>query len=165
MIPITGGEFVIEEEIGCVQGVGGGNFLVMGPDQMETFTAAQAAVEIIHEMEGIATSFPSGVVGSASKIGSKKYKFLKASTNDAFCPTLKDKNPNSLVPKGVNSVFEMIINGINESVVRRAMATGIHVICQMPGVTHISASNFGGTLGAYKFYLREILAEKPYYGR
>jgi formylmethanofuran--tetrahydromethanopterin N-formyltransferase len=157
-IPTMGGEFLIEEEIGCVRGVAGGNFLVMGVEQMATLTAAQSAVEVITEVEGAATSFPIGVVGSGSKIGSRKYRFMKASTNDAFCPTLKGKNPGSLVPEGVKAIFEIVIDGVSEDAVRRAMAGGIRAACEMPGITHISAGNYAGTLGPYKFHLRELLS-------
>ena len=157
-IPIMGGEFIIEEQIGCIEGIAGGNFLIMGTDQMSTLTAAQAAVEVVNELEGAATSFPGGVTGSGSKIGSKKYKFMKASTNDAFCPTIKQKNPNSLVPDGVKAIFEIVIDGISEEAVKQAMADGIRAACRMIGVTHISAGHFGGTLGPYKFKLHEILS-------
>jgi len=156
-IPIMGGEFIIEEEIGCVQGIAGGNFLIMGTDQMSTLTAAQAAVEVVNGTDGAATSFPGGVTGSGSKIGSRKYKFMKASTNDAFCPTIKKKNRNSLVPDGVKAIFEIVIDGISEEAVKTAMADGIRAACRMSGVTHISAGHYGGTLGPYKFYLHEIL--------
>lgn len=157
-IPIIGGEFIIEEEVGCIHGIAGGNFLIMGTDQMATLTAAQAAVEVIHGTDGAMASFPSGVTGSGSKIGSRKYRFMKATTNDAFCPTIKQKNPNSLVPDGVKAVFEIVIDGISEEAVKKAMAGGIRAACRMPGVTHISAGHYGGTLGPYKFYLHEILS-------
>ncbi|HVN66640.1 MAG TPA: formylmethanofuran--tetrahydromethanopterin N-formyltransferase [Methanomicrobiales archaeon] len=157
-IPIMGGEFIVEENIGIVQGIAGGNFLIMGTDQMSTLTAGQAAVEVIDATDGAAASFPSGVTGSGSKVGSRKYKFMKATTNDAFCPTIKEKNPNSLVPDGVKAIFEIIIDGVSMEVVKRAMADGIRAACRTPGVTHISAGNYGGTLGPYKFYLHELLS-------
>jgi formylmethanofuran--tetrahydromethanopterin N-formyltransferase len=157
-IPIMGGQFIIEEEIGCVRGVAGGNFLIMGTDQMSTLTAGQAAVEVVNGTEGAVASFPSGVTGSGSKVGSRRYKFMKATTNDAFCPTIKQKNPNSLVPDGVRAIFEIVIDGLSEEAVKRAMANGIRAACRMPGVTHISAGHYGGTLGPYKFYLHELLS-------
>jgi len=157
-IPIMGGEFITEEEIGCVKGIAGGNFFIMGIEQMATLTAAQAAIDVINGVEGAATSFPGGVTGSGSKIGSKMYKFMKASTNDAFCPTIKHKNPHSMVPEGVKAIFEIVIDGISEDKVRMAMAKGIRAACSIPGVTHISAGNYGGTLGPFKLKLHEILS-------
>ena len=56
-------------------------------------------------------SFPGGIAGSASKAGSR-YKFLIASTYAEFCPTLKEKfGDRSLVPDGVRSIMEIVING------------------------------------------------------
>ena len=157
-IPIMGGEFLIEEEIGVVRGIAGGNFIIMGNEQMAVLTAAQAAAEVVSEVEGAATSFPTGVIAAGSKIGSKKYKFMKASTNDAFCPTLRGKNPDSLVPEGVHAIFEIVIDGINEEAINKAIAGGIRAACNMPGVTNITAGNYGGTLGPYRFPLRDILS-------
>ena len=157
-IPIMGGEFTIEEEIGAVQGVAGGNFFIMGTDQMSTLTAAMAVVEVIDGTDGAAASFPGGITGSGSKVGSRKYKFMRATTNDAFCPTIKQKNPNSMVPDGVKAIFEIVIDGVNLEVIERAMADGIRAACRTPGVTHISAGNYGGTLGPYKLYLHELLS-------
>jgi formylmethanofuran--tetrahydromethanopterin N-formyltransferase len=96
-IPVMGGEFLIEEEIGIVKGIAGGNFFVMGNSQMAALAAAQAAVEAILSLDETICSFPGGVVSSGSKVGSLKYKFMKATTNHLFCPTLKDTLPDSLV--------------------------------------------------------------------
>jgi formylmethanofuran--tetrahydromethanopterin N-formyltransferase len=157
-IPVMGGEFIIEEDIGCVKGVAGGNFLVMGSNQMAALTGAQAAIEVIDEIGGASTSFPGGIVGAGSKVGSKKYKFMKASTNDAYCPTLRGKVADSKVPDGVQAVFEIVIDGVSEKAVAAAMREGILAACRIPGVTHITAGNYGGTLGPYKFELHKILS-------
>lgn len=156
-IPIMGGEFVIEEEIGTVKGVAGGNFFIMGESQMAALIGAQAAVEAIMEVDGAITSFPGGIVGSGSKVGSKKYKFMNASTNELYCPTLKDKVPDSKVPAGVSGVFEIVIDGISEAAVAKAMGEGIKAACHIPGVKFISAGNYGGSLGPFKFDLHKIL--------
>ena len=41
-------------------------------------------------MPGVITPFPGGVARSGSKVGSR-YKGLKASTADAYCPTLRGR--------------------------------------------------------------------------
>ncbi len=156
-IPIMGGEFLGEEEIGAVQGVAGGNFFVMGDSQMSALVGAKAAVNAIKQVCGTITSFPGGIVGSGSKVGSKKYKFMNASTNELYCPTLKDRVPGTKVPKDVNGVFEIVIDGVNEAAVSQAMAEGIRAACTAPGVRFISAGNYGGTLGPFKFELEKIL--------
>ena len=156
-IPCMGGDFFIEEEIGVVRGVAGGNFYIMGSTHSSALAAALIAVEAIQEIEGAICSFPGGIVASGSKIGSLRYKFMKATTNHRFCPTLKDRIKDSLVPDGVNAIYEIVIDGTGYDVVKRAMHDGIHAACAVDGIVQISAGNYGGKLGPHKFYLRDIV--------
>jgi len=156
-IPCMGGEFFIEEEIGVVKGIAGGNFFIMGVTQSTTLTAAQAAVESIMEVEGAICSFPGGIVASGSKVGSLTYKFMNATTNHLFCPSLKDRIPDSLVPQGVRAIYEIVIDGTRYDVVKQAMHDGIHAACSVNGIVQIGAGNYGGKLGPHKFYLRDIV--------
>jgi len=157
VIPIMEGEYIGEEEFGIVKGVAGGNLFVMGENEMSALMGAQAAVDAIMELEGVITSFPGGIVASGSKVGSLKYKFMPASTNEKYCPTLRDKVPDSKVPAGVTSIYEIVIDGLDEKSVTAGMAAGIRAAVTVPGVKLISAGNFGGTLGPYKFELHKIL--------
>jgi formylmethanofuran--tetrahydromethanopterin N-formyltransferase len=156
-IPCMGGEFFIEEEIGIFRGVAGGNFFIMGVTQATALTAAKVAVESVQEIEGAICSFPGGVVASGSKIGSLKYKFMKATTNHLYCPSLRDRIPDSRVPEGVHAIYEIVIDGISYDVVKRAMHDGIHAACSVNGVVKIGAGNYGGKLGPHKFFLRDIV--------
>lgn len=157
VIPIMEGEYVGEEEFGIVKGVAGGNFFVMGENQMAALMGAQAAVDAISAVCGVITSFPGGVVASGSKVGSNKYKFMPASTNEKYCPTLREKVPDSKIPAGVKAVYEIVIDGLDEECVAGAMAAGINAAVMVPGVRFISAGNFGGNLGPFKFELSRIL--------
>jgi formylmethanofuran--tetrahydromethanopterin N-formyltransferase len=157
VIPRMGGDFFIEEEIGVVKGVAGGNFFIMGVTQTTALAAAQVAVESILELEEAICSFPGGIVASGSKVGSLKYKFMKATTNHLFCPSLKDKIPGSLVPDGVRAIYEIVIDGTTYDVVKQAMHDGIHAACSVNGIVKISAGNYDGKLGRHKFYLRDVL--------
>jgi formylmethanofuran--tetrahydromethanopterin N-formyltransferase len=157
VIPIMEGEYIGEEEFGMVKGVAGGNFFVMGENQMAALMGAEVASEAIYAMPGVITSFPGGIVASGSKVGSLKYKFMPASTNEKYCPTLREKVPDSKVPKDVNAVYEIVIDGLNEKVVADAMAAGIKAAVRVPGVRFISAGNFGGTLGPFKIELHKVL--------
>jgi formylmethanofuran--tetrahydromethanopterin N-formyltransferase len=157
VIPIMEGEYIGEEEFGIVKGVGGGNLFVMGENEMSALIGAEAAVDAITEVAGVMCSFPGGIVASGSKVGSLKYKFMPASTNEKYCPTLRDKVPDSKVPAGVKSVYEIVIDGVDEKSVANGMAAGIRAAVMVPGVKFISAGNFGGTLGPYKFELHKIL--------
>ena len=157
VIPIMEGEYTGEEEFGIVKGVAGGNFFVMGENQMAALMGAQAAVGAIDKVPGTITSFPGGIVASGSKVGSLKYKFMPASTNEKYCPTLREKVPDSKIPAGIKGVYEIVIDGIDEKSVAAAMAAGIRAAVRVPGVKFISAGNFGGTLGPYKIELHKIL--------
>ncbi|MEM2107317.1 MAG: formylmethanofuran--tetrahydromethanopterin N-formyltransferase, partial [Candidatus Bathyarchaeia archaeon] len=138
-------------------GVAGGNFIIMAETYRSGLTAAEKAVEAIRSIEGVVTPFPGGICRSGSKVGSNKYK-LPASTNHLFCPTLKEVLPESKVPNGVNSVYEIVLNGIDLGCVRRAMSEGIRAASSIEGVRKITAVNFGGRLGPFKIPLREILS-------
>jgi len=156
-IPMMEGDFICEEEYGVKAGVAGGNFFILAKDQMSALTAAENAVSAIRQVEGTITPFPGGVVASGSKVGSKKYKFMHASTNEKFCPTLRDKVEGSEIPEGVNGVYEIVIDGVSEEAVKEAMKVGIEAAVKVPDVVKISAGNFGGTLGKYQFKLKEVL--------
>jgi len=155
-IPVMDGEFVVEDRFGVVQGVGGGNFLILGESQAITLRAATRAVRVTRKIPGVALPFPGGIARSGSKVGSR-YRALRASTNDPYCPTLRSRVTSRLAD-GVNAVYEIIIDAIDEGTIREAMHRGILAAC-LPGIREISASNFGGTLGPYRFSLHEILKE------
>jgi len=155
-IPVMEGEFLIEETFGMQKGVGGGNFLILAEDADQGLEAAEAAVEAMTNQPGVILPFPGGVVRSGSKVGSKRYKSMIATTNDAFSPTLRAVTA-SQVPEGVNSVLEIVLDGTDGPCIEAAMRLGIRAACR-PGVRAISAGNYGGKLGPHHFHLRKILA-------
>jgi formylmethanofuran--tetrahydromethanopterin N-formyltransferase len=153
-IPVMDGEFLVEESFGIQKAVGGGNFLILGKSSEITLEAAERAVKAMEKVRGLVMPFPGGIVRSGSKITSK-YKFLPASTNTAFCPTIK-RLVESQLPEEVNCVLETVIDGLDEEAVQEAMQVGIQAAC-IPGIVRISAGNYGGALGQYQFYLQKLL--------
>ncbi|MEA1984405.1 MAG: formylmethanofuran--tetrahydromethanopterin N-formyltransferase [Euryarchaeota archaeon] len=156
-IPMMEGDFIVEHSIGAVGGVAGGNFFILGDSQMSALTAAEAAVDAIQKVEGSITPFPGGIVASGSKVGANKYKFLKATANEKFCPSIKKDVEGTEIPDDVEAVYEIVINGLNTDVVRDAMQVGVKAAVTIPGIKKITAGNFGGSLGPYKFDLRDIV--------
>ena len=157
-IPVMHGEFICEETTGVTKAVGGGNFLVLAKTARQGLTACEKAVEEIKKVPGVITAFPGGVVGSGSKVGSK-YKFLTASTNEAYCPTLKGQVKTELDSE-IGSVLEIVIDGLDEASINEAMNVGIRAACSYgpaKGIYRISAGNYGGNLGPHLFHLRKIL--------
>jgi len=158
-VPVMDGEFLAEESTGYCSAVGGGNFLVLAESQAQALTACEAAIDAMLDLPNVIMPFPGGVVRSGSKVGSK-YKALPASTNQAFCPTLKGLTQTAL-SDDIESVMEIVINGLEETDIRRAMRAGINAVCTLgadSGIRRVSAGNYGGNLGKFHFHLREIMA-------
>jgi formylmethanofuran--tetrahydromethanopterin N-formyltransferase len=153
-IPVMEGEFLVDESFGVQPAVGGGNFLVLGENLSITLEAVEAAVEVMR-IPNVILPFPDGVVRSGSKIGSK-YKALSASTNDAYCPSLRGSAPRTELPEQVTCVLEIVIDGFNEQVVSESMRLGIHAAAR-EGIVQITAGNYGGDLGKYHLGLHQIL--------
>jgi len=156
-IPVMEGEFLIEETFGMQKGVGGGNFLILAEDAEAALAAAEAAVDAMTNQPGVILPFPGGVVRSGSKVGSRRYKGMVATTNDPFAPTLRAMTK-SQVPEGVNSVLEIVLDGTDAPSIEAAMRLGIPAACQ-PGVRTITAGNYGGKLGPHHFHLRRIMSD------
>ena len=156
-IPVMDGEFVIEEKTSVTPAIGGGNILILGSSRGHVLKAGQIAVKEMSKVENIILPFPGGLVRSGSKVGSK-YKGLIASTNDAYCPTLQGATKTNLNNE-IEAVLEIVIDGINEEDIAKAMKKGIITICKNSnkGIKVISAGNYGGKLGKYHFHLREIM--------
>jgi formylmethanofuran--tetrahydromethanopterin N-formyltransferase len=155
-IPVMEGEFLVQEKFGMQKAVGGGNFLILAETADAALEAAEAGVAAMTGLPGIIMPFPGGIVRSGSKVGSKTSKTMIASTNDAFCPTLRAVTSSAL-PEGVNSVLEIVINGVDSPSLARAMRAGIDQACR-PGVVAITAGNYGGKLGPHHFYLHKIMS-------
>ena len=156
-VPVMDGEFLVEDKVPLQRSIGGGNFLILGRDEMGALSAAESAIGAMRRVKGVAMPFPGGVVRSGSKVGSK-YKFLGASSNTAYCPTLRPL-VDSALPEGVACVLEIVIDGFDEASIKQAMKVGIESACG-PAVERISAGNYGGSLGPFHFHLRALFSEE-----
>ena len=154
------GEFLTQETTGMVRAIGGGNFLILATSQPAALHAAEAAVESMKKVPNVIMPFPGGVVRSGSKVGSK-YPKMFASTNDAFCPTLKGL-VNTDLSDEIESVMEIVIDGLTFVDIAESMRVGIQAICDLginSGVKRVSAGNYGGKLGPHHFKLHEIMGK------
>jgi formylmethanofuran--tetrahydromethanopterin N-formyltransferase len=154
-VPVMDGEFLVEETLGVAKGVGGGNFILQGRALAATLEAARRAVTAIAVVPGTITPFPGGVVRSGSKVGSRSGR-LRATTNEAFCPSLVGRVETRLV-EGATCGLEIVIDGVDEAAVAAAMAAGIRAAAGAD-VVAVSAGNYGGRLGKFHFHLRQVLA-------
>ena len=157
-IPVMDGEFVCEEKTARVPAIGGGNFLLLSKNRASCLAACEIAVNVMSKLDNVITPFPGGVVRSGSKVGSK-YKALIASTNDAFCPSLKGITGSKL-SKDVSAVMEIVINGLTKEDIDKAIRESLIAISKSKykkDILAVSAGNYGGKLGQYHFHLRDIL--------
>ena len=153
-IPVMDGEFVCEDTVARQTAVGGGNFIVLAETMQGALEACEAAVQAIRKVPGVIAPFPGGVARSGSKVGSK-YKALRASTNESFCPTLRHL-PSSEVGKDCSAALELVIDGLTPESVAKAMRVGILATCEVGasrGVRQITGGNYGGKLGRHHFNL------------
>jgi len=154
-VPVMGGEFLCEEKFQAQKAMGGGNFLIIGKGIAPVLAASERAVQAIRKLSNVIAPFPGGVVRSGSKVGSV-YRFLTASTNTAYCPSVKSQVLSQLTPEE-NSVLEIVIDALDIESMNQAMHDGIHAACTVDGVTRISAGNYGGNLGKFIINLKEVI--------
>jgi formylmethanofuran--tetrahydromethanopterin N-formyltransferase len=156
-IPVMEGEFLVQEAFGVQKAIGGGNFLILARNQQAALEAAETAVDAMRTVRGVVLPFPGGVVRAGSKVGAKRYKKMIASTNDAYCPTLRGRSGvASELPESVNSVLEIVVDGLDRPAIETALRAGIEAACR-PGVVEISAGNYGGKLGKHHFRLHDLV--------
>ena len=156
-IPVMEGNFIVEDGFGAMEGVAGGNFMIFASTQEAGLKAAEAAADAIRaNAPDVIMIFPGGICRAGSKAGSLKYK-LKASTNHPYCPTLRTIVPDTVVPEGVQCVYEIVINGLSLDAVKKGIKEGVTAAIDVPGVLKISSGNYGGKLGPFKAFLRDAI--------
>jgi formylmethanofuran--tetrahydromethanopterin N-formyltransferase len=156
-IPVMEGNFIVEDGFGAQEAVAGGNFMIFAENQPAGLKSAEAAAEAIRKYApDVIMPFPGGVCRAGSKAGSLKYK-MKASTNHPYCPTLRTLVPDSVVPENVESVYEIVMNGLSLDAIKNAMKQGVTAAAAIPGVVKISSGNYGGKLGPFKAFLKEAI--------
>jgi len=154
VVPIMVPDFLIERYIGYALGVAGGNFWYMCQTKKAVMDAGKKALDAIGKIEGVITPFDVCSAGSKTET---KFPLIGPTTNHPYCPSLKQKlGRESKVPEGVGYIPEVVINGISLEAVKEAMKAGIKAALSVDGVMKVSAGNYGGKLGDYKIYLREL---------
>jgi len=153
-IPIMMPGFRIERYLGYGIGVSGGNIWLMCQDEDSALKAGDKALEAIHKVEGVITPFD---ICSAGSKPETKYPEIGPTTNHPYCPHLRNRLLDSKVPKGVNSIPEIVINGVSLDAMKKAMKASIYAARDTEGVVRISAGNYGGKLGKHKIHLKELV--------
>src|SRR3972149_6172975 len=156
VVPIMVPDFIIERYLGYAHGVMGANFWVMCKTKTALKKAGEKALEAIHKVSGVVTPFD---VCSAGSKPETRFPWIGPTTNHPYCPSLRKRlGEASLVPKNVRYIPEIVITGISMDDVKEAMKAGIEAISNIDGVVRVSAGNYGGKLGEFKIYLRELFS-------
>lgn len=161
VVPLLGGEFILDRRFGFRDGIMGGNLWFMGKTVDAALEATERGVAAVAATPGVVMCFPGGIASSASKAGSR-YSFMVASTYAEFCPTLRGRDGiESRVPDGVASIMEIVINGRDLDTVAAATHAAIAASRDTPGLVRITAGNYGGRLGKTFIYLRPKQSPPP----
>ena len=153
-VPLMVSNFHIERYLGYGRGVMGGNFWYMCKTKQAVMKAGKKALKAISQIEGVITPFD---ICSAGSKPETNFPWIGPTTNHPYCPTLKKTLGNqSKVPDGIKYIPEIVINGVSIRAVKEAMKAGIRAAMSVEGVLKISAGNYGGKLGKYRIYLREL---------
>ncbi|HDY74822.1 MAG TPA: formylmethanofuran--tetrahydromethanopterin N-formyltransferase [Euryarchaeota archaeon] len=153
-IPIMMGEFLIERYLGFSRGIMGGNIWIFCDSEEAGLRAGDRGVAAVNGVSGAVAPFDTCSAGSKVET---RFPEIGPTTNHPFCPTLRGKISDSKLPLGVESIPEIVINGMSLEIVKKAMKSSISVASKEKGVILISAGNFGGKLGKYKIYLRDLI--------
>lgn len=162
-VPIMMGyDFLIEEKLSYASGVMGGNLWLFCDSIESGIKVGREAVKIIGEIDNICTTFD---VCSAGSKPETKFPEIGPSTNHPYCPTLKDTIPPEefKVPEGVKAIPEIVFNALDFDIIEETMLKSIQGIINMEGLIKISAGNYGGKLGKYKIFLRELGLKEKYF--
>ncbi len=154
VVPLMAPDFRIERYLGYGRGVMGGNFWYMCKTKETVMDAGRKALDAIGQVEGTITPFD---ICSAGSKPETKFPWIGPTTNHPYCPSLKKQlGKESKVPEGVNYIPEIVIDAVSLDAVKEAMKTSINAAREVDGVLRISAGNYGGKLGEYKIYLKEL---------
>ncbi len=153
-IPIMMGDFLVEKEIRASKGIMGGNVWFFCDNIGTALDAGKKALEKIKGIEGVITPFD--ICAAGSKVETN-YPEIGPTTNHVYCPTLRYKIDNSKVPEETESIPEIVINGVDKEAVEEAMKVAIFEASKVDGVSKITSGNFGGRLGDYKIFLKDLV--------
>jgi formylmethanofuran--tetrahydromethanopterin N-formyltransferase len=154
-IPLMMGDFVIERYLGYGVGVMGGNVWFMCENEDAALEVGDRALKAVNRVDGVVAPFD---VCSAGSKPETRYPEIGPTTNHPYCPTLRGKISDSKIPEGVNAIPEIVVNGVSLEAVKRAMKAAVLNAMDIEGVIKVSAGNYGGKLGKYKIFLRELIA-------
>ncbi len=162
-VPIMMGyDFLIDSELSYNKGVMGGNLWLFCDSVDSGIKVGREAVKIIAEIDKVCTTFD--VCSAGSKMETN-FPEIGPSTNHPYCPTLKNILPPEefLIPEGVASIPEIVFNALDIETIKKTMSSVLEGIIDFNGLIKISSGNYGGKLGNWKIYLRDLGLDQNYF--
>ncbi|MHA1301144.1 MAG: hypothetical protein ACTSO9_17120 [Candidatus Helarchaeota archaeon] len=155
-IPTYEGNMLIESTFGAIEGVST-NLIVIGEKKV-ILKAGMAFAEEIEDREGVICPFAGGMTKFGIKLDSLNYDFMKekGTIDHRFCPDLKSEISDSQLPPDA-AAYQIIVDSLDVMTLFEALNHGIKAIKDMKGILKITATTFGGKLGAEQYDLTEIL--------
>lgn len=154
-VPICVPDFYIEQKLGCMEGIMGVNFWYYCSTKEAVLEAGYKAIDALADVEGVCTPFD--ICSAGSKVETN-YPEIGPSTNHPYCPSLKERlGDESKVEDGVNYIPEIVIDALDEKSAIESLKKGIEALNGVDGVIKVSAGNYGGNLGKYKYHLKDVL--------
>ncbi|MBC2696807.1 MAG: formylmethanofuran--tetrahydromethanopterin N-formyltransferase [ANME-2 cluster archaeon] len=157
VLPLMMGEFIIERYLCTARGVMGGNVWFFCDSIDSALEAGDKAVVAVDGVKGAVSTFDICSAGSKPVYPGQAHPEVGPSTNHPYCPTLKGKIPDFAVPDGIESIPEIVINGVDEKAVGNAMKAAMYAASGVQGLKRISAGNYDRKLGKFRIYLKDLL--------
>ncbi|MBN1802829.1 MAG: formylmethanofuran--tetrahydromethanopterin formyltransferase [Candidatus Lokiarchaeota archaeon] len=165
-VPIMmGADFLIEQAISYDKGVMGGNLWLFCDSVSSGIKIGREGVKIMAEINDVCTTFDVCSAGSKPVPLNAKYPEIGPSTNHSFCPTLRNRlsSKEFKVPEGVFSIPELVFNALDLDTIKNTMKTVIQGLIDINGLVKISAGNYGGKLGKFNIYLKQLGLDEQYF--
>jgi formylmethanofuran--tetrahydromethanopterin N-formyltransferase len=156
IVPLMVPDFIVEHYIGYARGVMGANFWVLCNTKRALRKMSKRTLQAIHNVAGTITPFD---ICSAGSKPETHFPWIGPTTNHPYCPSLKHRlGKESKIPENTKYIPEIVINAVSLDAAKLAMKVGIETALETDGVSMVSAGNYGGKLGGYKIFLRELVS-------
>lgn len=156
-VPICVPDFYIEQKLGCMEGIMGVNFWYCCSSKKAVLKGGYKVLDAIATVDGVCTPFD--ICSAGSKVETN-YPEIGPTTNHPYCPSLKEVlGDESKVKDGIEYIPEIVINALTVKDAKEALKRGIEALDDVNGIIEVSAGNYGGSLGKFKFYLKEVLGD------
>ena len=126
-VPVMEGEFLVEERFGVVEGVAGGNIIMLRARRTRRRCARrEAAASAMREVEGAIMPFPGGIVAQRQQGRLALHARCRRPPTTRCARRCARQVEHTDVPEDVEAVFEIVIDGARAGAGPRGDAPRAH---------------------------------------